>query len=130
MQQWFLDTYAASSFNVCTHQPLPLMTGLPPMRIHLKEGVSPVAIHKPSTIPAHWADQVKAELEQDIQLSVLERVPSNTPSTWCSRMHVVGKKSGSPRQVVDLREVNAATSRQTHSTEPPFKQAMSVPPHT
>ena len=130
VQQWFLDTYASSSFNVCTQQLLPLMTGLPPLRIHIKDDAMPVAIHKPSTIPVHWAEQVKAELEQDIQLGVLERVPSNTPSTWCSRMHVVGKKLGNPRRVVDLREVNAATSRQTHSTEPPFKQAMSVPPNT
>ena len=45
-------------------------------------------------------------------------------------MHVVGKKTGEPRRVVDLRAVNAATSRQTHATEPPFRQVSSVPPHT
>ena len=45
-------------------------------------------------------------------------------------MHVVIKKSGEPRRVVDLRAVNAATQRQTHATEPPFRQATSVPPNT
>ena len=45
-------------------------------------------------------------------------------------MHVVGKKSGEPRRVVDLRALNAATKRQTHVTEPPFKQATGIPPNT
>ena len=127
---WLLDFYASSAFNTCTHQPLPLMSGLPPLRLLIKEGAEPTAIHKPATVPAHWLDQVKQELEQDIALGVLERVPSNTPTTWCSRMHVVGKKSGDPRRVVDLRQVNASTQRQTHYTEPPFSQAMGIAPNT
>ena len=90
IEKWFLNTYAASAFNVCPHQPLPLMTGLPP---HVKEDSDPVAIHRPSTIPAHWVEDVRRELERDIALGVIERVPSNTPTTWCSRMHVVGKKT-------------------------------------
>ena len=72
------------------------MTGQPPLRIHVKEGVEPVAIHRPSTIPAHWVKKVREDLEQDVALGVLEKVPSNTPTTWCSRMHIVGKKTGEP----------------------------------
>ena len=106
------------------------MSGLPPLRIHVKEDAIPVAIHKPSTIPALWVNQVRKDLERDIKLGVLERVPSNTPTTWCSRMHVVGKKTGESRRVVDLKAVNVATSRQTHATEPLFCQASSVPPNT
>ena len=45
-------------------------------------------------------------------------------------MHVVSKKDGQPRRVVDLRNLNAATLRQTHFTEPPFSQAMAIPPNT
>ena len=96
IEKWFLETYAASAFNVCPHQPLPLMSGLPPLRIHVKEGSDPVAVHRPSTIPAHWVEDVRLELERDIALGVIERVPSNTPTTWCSRMHVAGKKTGAP----------------------------------
>ena len=106
------------------------MTGLPPLRIHLKDNATPVAVNRPSTISAHWIDDVRKELERDIDLGVIERVPSNTPTTLCSRMHIVGKKMGEPRRVVDLREGNNATIRQTHVTEPPFRQAMGVPPHT
>ena len=130
IQSWILDQYASSAFNTCPHQPLPLMSGLPPLRLILKDGAEPKAIHKPATVPAHWEEQVRRDLEQDIALGVLERVPSNTPTIWCSRMHVVGKKNGEPRRVVDLRQVNAATERQTHYTEPPFMQAMGVPPNT
>ena len=112
----------ATSWQLKTFLPwnFPKMTGLPPLRIHVKEDVTPVAIHKPSTIPVHWIDKIRDDLEQDIQLGVIERVPSNTPTTWCSRMHVVGKKDGEPRRVVDLRAVNSATSIQTHVTKPPF----------
>ena len=129
-QEWMLDYYASSAFNNCPHQPLPLMSGMPPLKILVKEGATPYAIHKPATIPVHWMEQVRADLERDIALGVLERVPQNTPSTWCARMHVVGKKTGEPRRVVDLRHLNAATCRQTHYTEPPFAQATGIPPGT
>ena len=45
IEKWMLETYAASAFNICTHQPLPKMTGLPPLRIHVKEDAVPVAVH-------------------------------------------------------------------------------------
>jgi hypothetical protein len=73
IKDWFLKTYESSAFNTCPHQPLPLMSGLPPLRIHVKPDAEPVAVHKPSTIPAHWLDQVRQEVEQDIALGVLER---------------------------------------------------------
>ena len=100
------------------------------MRILLKEDAVPVAVYRPSTIPAHWQEQVCADIERDIELGVLERVPQNTPVTWCSRMHVVAKKSGEPRRTVDLRPVNAASKRMTHYVEPPYSQARAVPPGT
>ena len=124
LESWMLNTYAASAFNVCPHQPLPKMTGLPPLRIHIKEGSTPTAVHKPSTIPVHWIDKIRDDLERDIQLGVIERVPSNTPTTWCSRMHVVSKKDGEPRKVVDLRAVNSATKADScyRASLPPSEQ--------
>ena len=106
------------------------MTGLPPLRLIVKDDSPPIAVHRPLLIPAHWVEQVKQELERDIDLRVIERVLANTPTMWCSRMRVVGKKSGDPRRVIDLRAVNKATARQTHHTEAPYKRAMSVPPNT
>ena len=42
LESWMLDTYASSAFNICPHQPLPKMTGLPPLRIHVKDDSVPV----------------------------------------------------------------------------------------
>lgn len=87
------------------------MSGLSPLRILVKEGVEPKVLHRPGTVLAHWMDKVREDIEQEIALGVLERVPQNTPTTWCSQMHIVGKKMGEPRRVVDLRAVNEATIR-------------------
>ena len=84
VQSWILDHYATSAFIMCHHQPLLLMSGIPPLRLLLKEGAEPKAIRKPATVPAHWMDQVCLDLEQDIALGVLECVPSKTPTAWCS----------------------------------------------
>ena len=73
---------------------------------------------------------MREEIKRDIRLGVLERVPVNTPVTWCSRIHVVAKKSGESRRVVDMSPVNKAARRQTHYVEPPFQQAAAVPPGT
>ena len=130
IEQWFREEYASSSFNNCPHQPLPLMSGLPPLRILMKPDAVPKLVHRPATVPVHWMEAVRKDLERDIALGVLERVPQNTPSTWCSCMHVDGKKTGEPRRVVDLRSLNESTVRETHYTEPPFSQAMGVEPRT
>ena len=66
-------------------------------------------------------------LEKDVCLGVLERVPENTPTTWCSRMCVVPKKNGSPHHTVNCHAVNHAAPRQTHHVVPPFLQAAGVP---
>ena len=100
------------------------------MRIFLKEDEVPVAVHRPYPILAHWQEKVKEDIERDIRLGVLERVPLNTPVTWCSHMHIVVKKSGEPRRVVDLRPVNAASKRQTHYVELPYAQTRSIQPNT
>ena len=72
VQSWLLDYYATSAYNNCPHQQLPLMSGLPLLHLLLEEGAGPKAIHTPATVPAHWLEQVRLELEQDIVLGVLE----------------------------------------------------------
>ena len=52
-QEWILEYYASSAFNNCPHQPLSLMSGLPPLKILVKDDAEPYAIHKPATIPVH-----------------------------------------------------------------------------
>ena len=92
--------------------------------------MAPTAITKASSIPLHWLETIKAELDRDVALGVIEPVPPNTPSTWCSRMSLIPKKDGTPRRVIDLRPLNSATTRQTHLTDSPFNQAIKIPPNT
>ena len=130
LERWIIETFASSSFNKCENQPLPLMKGSPPLVLHIDESVKPTVISKPAIIPAHWRDQVKHELERDCRLGVLQRVPANTPDTWCCRMGVVGKRDGAPRRVIDMRPLNKATIRQQHTMDSPFLQASRVDPNT
>ena len=101
-----LDRYAASAFNICEQQPLPLMKDSPPLRLFVDNTAKPVAIHSPAAVPRHWDADVQAGLDRDERLGVIRRVPVNTPTLWCSRMLITAKHDGSPRRVVDFQPVN------------------------
>ena len=126
LQQWLLDYYKSSSFNTCEHQPLPLMKSKP-MRLMVDPNAKPVAKHTPVPIPIYWQTDVKAGLDQDVALGVIEPVPVGEPVTWCHRMVVCAKKNGKPRRTVDLQALNSHATRETHHTQSPFHQARSIP---
>ena len=130
LETWIRDTYRASTFNTCNCQPLPLMKDSPALELFIDPSAKPIACHKPGHVPIHFKEQVEAEIRRDVRLGVLEEVPPNTPSTWCSRMCIQTKKSGKPRRVIDLQPLNKHAVRQTHAGESPFQIAAEVPPHT
>ena len=99
LERYLLDHYAASAFNVCEHQPLPMMSG-PPLSLNIDPKAIPKPCHTPITVPVHWQDEVKAGLDRDVRLGVLEKVPPGTPVTWCHRMVICTKKDGSLRLLV------------------------------
>ena len=99
----------------------------PPLELAIKPGASPHAVYTPSTVPIHWEDKIKRDLDRDIDMGVLEKVDVNEPVTWCSRMVVTRKHNGEPRRTIDLQALNDASLRQTHPTMPPFQQVMSIP---
>lgn len=113
-----LELYTQSTFNTCPHQPLPRMSG-PPLRLMLDNDATPVAIH--------WQNEVKAGLDPDVRLGVLEEMPIGTPETWCHRMVICAKKIGKPRRTVDFQALNKHTLRETHHTQSPFHQLRQVP---
>ena len=116
------------AFNCCEHQKLPLMKGSPPLKLHIDHAAPPIAVHVPAQVPLHWQLPVKAGLDRDCRLGVLERVPLNIPTKWQHRMVVVAKHDGSPRRTVDYRNLNKHTPRQTHHTPSPWSLASSIPP--
>ena len=129
LEEWILEYYKSSAFNTCEHQPLPQMTA-DPITIHFQPNVSPSAHHCPIPVPHHWKGKVKADLDRDVRLGIIEPVPPDTPTIWCSRMVVVAKKDGSPRRTIDLQCLNEATYRATHHTSSPFNLASSITPNT
>ena len=129
LQTWLLDYFKSSTFNTCTHQPLPMMEG-PPLRLMIDSEAIPVACHTPVPVPLHWQEEIKAGLDQDVRLGVIEPVEIGEPVTWCHRMVICAKKNGKPRRTVDLQPLNAHAVRETHHTQSPFHQARQVPKHT
>ena len=127
IKAYILDRYASSGFNTCENQALPLMETAPPLRLFVDPQATPVAAYTPGTVPIHWASDVKAGLDRDEKLGVLEKVPVNEPVTWCSRMVITPKSDGSPRRVIDFGPLNRNAPRQPHHTRSPHTIAMSVP---
>merc|ERR1712082_1514 len=70
---------------------------------------------------------VKEDLDRDVRLGVIEKVPDNTEQKLCARMLVVPKHNGEPGRVVDFKALNNVCYRQTHHTRSPFSVATSVP---
>ena len=129
LRKLIIKHYAASAFNKCTRQTLPMMRG-DPLPIPVRKDAKPVAVHTPVPIPLHWEEKVKRDLLRDVSLGVIEPVPLNTPVTWCHRMVTVPKHNGEPRRTVDMQSLNRASVRQTHHTKSPFMLASAVPPNT
>ena len=129
IEEYLKTIYSSSTFNKCTHQPLPMMQG-PPMRLMIDPEAKPTAYHTPLPVPMHWMEEVKEDLDRDVRLGVLEPVPIGEPVTWCHRMVVCAKKDGKPRRTVDFQPLNKHATRETHHTQSPFLQARRVPQST
>ena len=74
----------------------------PPVKIHIQDGVKPIASHTPIPIPLHWHKKVKAGLDRDEAIGMIEEVLAGTPTMWCHRMVCVPKKDLSPRRTVNF----------------------------
>ena len=126
MKAWLLDRYSGSTLNRCSHQPLPMMDCVP-LRLHIDPEAEPVAAYNARPVPIHLRDKVKAQLDEDVRLGIMERVPVGTETRWQSHMHVVVKPSGEPRRTVDFRHLNKNCRRENESLVSPFKQARLIP---
>ncbi len=88
-----------------------LMSG-PPLRLKIDPLAAPMAHHSPIPVPLHWQEEVKAGLDRDVWLGVLEQVPIGTHVTWCHRMVICPKKNGS---LIDFQALNRHASSTTHN---------------
>merc|ERR1712030_162802 len=74
MKGWIMQRYESSTFNKCTHHPLPFIQA-EPMKLHVDPNAKPIAHHSPLIVPLHFRDKVKEGLDADERLGVIERVP-------------------------------------------------------
>ena len=129
MKQWIFNRYEGSTFNKCKHQPLQGMTG-PEISLHVDEKAPLKVVHVPSPVSLHHRDAVKKQIDDDVAMGVIEKVPHGEVSRCCHRMVVTRKADGGPRRTVDMSSLNQHTKRETHHVKPPFQQARLIPPNT
>ena len=126
LQEWLLNYYASSTFNVCEHQQLPFMNTVA-LKFMIDPNAKPVAKTKPRPIPIHLQDRVKALLDRFVRLGSLRKAPFNVPVPWCHDLVITEKKDGTLRLTVDLQNLNAYAERELHHTQSPFHQARIIP---
>ena len=126
LENFILDYWSSSTFNICPHQPPPYMSG-PPMKLMIDPNAKPVANFRTIPVPIHYEEDVKADLDMDVCLKKIRKVPPNTPVKWCHSMVVTAKKDNKPRRTVDFQALNKHASREVHQTPSPFHMARSVP---
>ena len=126
LENFILDYWSSSTFNICPHQPPPYMSG-PPMKLMVDPNAKPVANFKTIPVPIHYEEDVKADRDMDVRLRKIRKVPPNTPVKWCHSMVVTAKKDNKPRRTVDFQALNKHASREVHQTPSPFHLARSVP---
>ena len=97
------------------------------MHLMIDPKAKPNTYHSPIPVPVYWQDDVKAGLDRDVRLEVLEPVPLGEPVTWCHRMVICPKKNGKPHRTTDFQLLNLLATQETHHTLSPFHQARSVP---
>ena len=77
--------------------------------------VAPVA-HPPRPIPVALRDTVLAKLQDLEQQDIIEKIPTGTPTPWCTALHIVPKKDNTVRLTIDPRYLNKALIREYHPT--------------
>ena len=95
--------YVKSGFNNCRIQPLAMMKSAEPLNLFVDPDVKPVPIYKGAMIPIHLKANVKADLDSDVRLGILEKVNANLPVKWLSRMTVTMKEDGSSCIIIDYK---------------------------
>ena len=86
LRRLIIKRYMKSGFNNCRIQPLKMMYSDKPLQLFVDPSVKPVAIHKAAIIPIHLKARVKADLDRDVGLGILEKVDVNSPVKWLSCM--------------------------------------------
>ena len=91
--------------DACMDWALPLMESSTLSNLLMDPTVVLKVALRLAQIPIYLREKVETSIEKDVVLGIIEYVPESTKTIWCSGMFVVAKKDGSPRQIVDFRDV-------------------------
>ena len=91
----------------------------PPMKVHFKKealekGIQPKKVFTASQTPLHLQPAADKVLADAIKNKLIEEVPVNEPSEWCSRGFFVAKPNDWARLVVDTSYLNYISERPVH----------------
>ena len=100
-----------------------------PLDITFKLDAVPSVVHCPIAVPHHWKRAVKADLDRDVALGIIEPVLRGTPTVWCSRMVVAPKKDNS-HTTMHSRPPKVKPSHLTRNAPHPipFQSSIYCPP--
>jgi hypothetical protein len=125
LEESIKEYYKTSAFNLCKRQHWPVTAG-PPMKIHTAPDAVPNYHRKPTRVPLHFREEVRAGLEADVKKRIRERVPVGEADTWCSRMVIQPKKNGRAKKTVDLLGLSKVGRHESHHTRSAAEIAKSV----
>ena len=83
-----------------------------PVKIHLKDGAVPYAVHTARRVPLPLLPKVKIELQRMEEQGVIEKVTQ--PTDWCAPMVPVMKPTGAVRICVALQKLNNNLKRERY----------------
>lgn len=83
-----------------------------PVRIHLKEGAVPYAVHTARRVPLPLLPKVQKELHRMEGHGVIKKVTQ--PTDWCAPMVSVMKTTGAVRICVGLQKLNENLRRERY----------------
>ncbi|XP_064081885.1 uncharacterized protein K02A2.6-like [Macrobrachium nipponense] len=121
-KEYFLQEFSEDLKSV----PLKPMVGSP-MRIHLKDGAVPSALHTPRQIPLTFRDQVKEALDSMVFQGILKPTGDDL-SEWYHPLVVVAKDITGVCITIDLSKLNSQVSRPAHPSPTPFTATHNVDP--
>ena len=99
------------------------------MRIHINPEAEPKQSF--TKTPLHWKEQTDADLDKDVLMKVIEKVPrGEPPPRWIHRCVYTRKPNGKIRRTVDLSPLNKHCLREAYPMSSPFELAKGIPPNT
>ena len=98
----------------------------PPTYIDLDSNALPCKCFRARTIPVHWLDSVRSQLDSMMKKGVIKRVGETYD--WCHPMVVVPKKDSQElRIMVDLTALNKFVKRPAYPVRLPRDAVASIP---